>query len=95
MENYFIASIDWLSGEQGGRKAIPKEGTRYCPLLKISSDVDSMEWSIDFICPDFNETNIIKFKFLVNTAPSHLIEKNSKYEIYEGNRKVAEVKIIH
>ncbi len=94
MKKIFTANIKWVSYEKGGRKKIPIEGTRYCPLIRINKDTDFEEWSIDFICPNFCVTDIIHFKFLADTAPSHLIEKNSIYEIFEGYRRVAKIRII-
>lgn len=94
MKKYFICQIDWISYEEGGRKKIPSKGVRYCPLIRINGAVSYEEWSIDFICPDFKETDLIKFQFLVDDAPCELIEKNMDYNIYEGNRKVARLKII-
>lgn len=94
MKKYFISQIDWIPYEEGGRKKVPPEGVRYCPLIRINGLVGYEEWSIDFICPNFEKTNIIKFQFLVEDAPCELIEKNMNYNIYEGNRKVAKIKII-
>lgn len=94
MKKYFISRICWISYQEGGRKKIPSEGTRYCPLIRINGAVSHEEWSIDFICPDFKKTDLIKFQFLVDAAPCELIEKNMNYNIYEGNRKVAQLKII-
>ena len=54
MEDKFVASIKWISHKKGGRKEEPKEGTRYCPLIRIYKVIGYEEWSIDFICPDFN-----------------------------------------
>lgn len=93
MKKYFVAGIDWICYEKGGRKKPPKKGARYCPLIRIYNDADYEEWSIDFICPNFDSTNVIKFSFLVDTAPNHLLEKNIVYGIYEGSRKVAEIEI--
>ncbi len=69
MNKDFISQIDWISYEEGGRKKIPSEGVRYCPLIRIGRAIGYDEWSIDFICPDFEETNLIKFRFLVDDAP--------------------------
>lgn len=94
MRKYFIANIKWISFEKGGRKTLPREGTRYCPLVRMYKDNDVLDWSIDFICPNFYKTNSIKFKFLVENAPTDLIEKDMKYGIYEGSKHVAEIRIV-
>ena len=94
MKKYFIAQIDWIPYKEGGRKKVPPERMRYSPLIRINGTVSYEEWSIDFICPDFGKTNLIKFQFLVDEAPCELIKKGMNYNIYEGNRKVAKLKII-
>lgn len=94
MIKYFISQIDWIPYEEGGRKKFPPEGVRYCPLIRINGVANYEDWSIDFICPDFEKTNLIKFKFLVDNAPYELIKNNMNYYIYEGNKKVAKLKII-
>lgn len=72
---------------------IPPKGTRYCPLIHIYNADKHNEWSIDFICPDFNKTNIITFCFLVNEAPTDLIELNAIYDVCEGTKIVAKILI--
>lgn len=94
MEKIFTANIEWVSYEEGGRKKKPREGTRYCPLIRMNKEYNFEEWSIDFICPNFDITDVINFKFLTDKAPSYLIENGSIYGIFEGYRKVAKVKII-
>lgn len=94
MKKYFISSIEWISYEKGGRKKLPVKGTRYCPLLRIYHNNVFEDWSMDFVCPDYTETDIIEFKFLVDDAPYELLKISEKYDVYEGNKKVAQVKII-
>ena len=76
MKRYYVADIEWISHDKGGRKSIPKEGTRYCPLIRICKEDSRVDWSIDFVCPDFS------------------IEKNVSYGLYEGNKHVAELRIL-
>lgn len=94
MKKHFAATINWISYEKGGRKKALKEGARYCPLIRIVHGADYEEWSIDFICPDFTKTKVIDFTFLADAVPSHMLEKNTSYGIYEGSKKVAEIEII-
>lgn len=94
MKKFFGANIKWISAEKGGRKNIPKEGTRYCPLIRINSVDSYVEWSIDMICPDFEKSSQIIFSFLVDTAPSEMVKKGDIYELFEGAKKVAQVKIL-
>ena len=46
------------------------------------------------MCPDFSITHNITFKFLVNDTPNNLLEKNVSYGLYEGNKHVAELRIL-
>jgi hypothetical protein len=92
MKKIFTATIDWISREEGGRVVIPLKGTRYCPIIKFDASNEKL-WSIDFICPDFCETNIIQFSFLVGNAPENRITINNYYDLFEGDKKVATVKI--
>ncbi len=95
MKKLFTAHIEWIPYESGGRMRAPSEGIRYCPLIRIDTQNSIEEWSIDFICPDFNKSRIIKFKFLVEDAPEELLNINTVYGLYEGSRKVAKIKIIN
>lgn len=73
---------------------IPQQGTRYCPLIQLEDGGNTMDWSIDCICPDWKNTDEIIFKFLVNNAPEDLIIVGKRYGIYEGKRRVAEIGIL-
>lgn len=88
----FTATIQWLSPEDGGRKKLPPKGTRYCPLLRLDTN-DKESWSIDCICPDFEQTDLIEFSFLVDEAPTEKIIIKKTYDLYEGNKKVAKLLI--
>ena len=90
MDKVFTATIFWKTHEEGGRRGIPPEGTRYAPLIKIG---EIMDWSIFFICPDFEKTNIIEFCFASEAAPDELICDHKDYGIYEGEKQVATVHI--
>ena len=92
MKQYFISKIEWVEFKNGGRRVIPPKGTRYCPLIKIDDIED--KWSIDFMCPDFSKTDLIEFSFLVDSAPMEKITINKTYNLYEGNKFVAFLKII-
>lgn len=94
MKNYFTARIEWMSYENGGRRNVPPQGTRYCPLIQLHEKDRCVEWSIDFICPDFSKTDLIHFCFLVENAPTNLIELNEEYNVFEGAKRVAKIKVI-
>ena len=86
VKRYFVAEIEWIPFEEGGRRSVPYEGARYCPIIDLGT---SETWSIDFICPDFSKTNTVKFSFLSENAPEDLIEISKKYRLKEGSRDVA------
>lgn len=86
MNRCYIAEIEWIPFEKGGRRKTPAEGVRYCPIIDLGT---SENWSIDFVCPDFSKTNMIKFSFLSESAPDNLIESSQKYMLKEGTREVA------
>lgn len=88
----YIAKIQWLSNENGGRKKLPPKNTRYCPIIQL--DNDEKKYSIDFICPDFSKTDLIEFSFLVDNAPTELIENNHYYDLSEGEKTVATVLVL-
>lgn len=91
MKKNFCATIVWKTFEQGGRKNVPPEGTRYCPLIKLN---ENELWSVDFICPDYSKCNIINFSMLSNDAPIELIVKGKIYNLYEGQKLVASICVI-
>ncbi len=92
MKSYYIAKIEWVSFEKGGRRVIPPIGTRYCPLIMLDDEKEK-KWSIDFVCPDFNKTDLIEFSFLVDGAPTEKIILKKTYDLYEGKKKVAKLYI--
>lgn len=92
MKKIYTAEITWISKKDGGRNSIPLKGTRYCPIIEIDAS-EKTHWSIDFICPDFSCTNIIKFSFISSDAPEDKIRINKEYALYEGRRKTGVVKV--
>lgn len=92
---YYKAIVKWISKQNGGRVSPPPEGTRYCPLIKIDNFAENPDWSIDFVCTKLNkDTMFIEFTSLSEEAPLHLLSINEVYGIYEGKKKVAELKLI-
>lgn len=90
MSKDFSAKIEWIPHNEGGRKKYPPKETRYCPMINVD---DVTSWSIDFICPDFSETDFISFRFLVDEAPNDAITMGAKYDLYEGGKRVAVITI--
>ena len=71
-------------------KKIPKKGVRLCPIIELGT---KDKWSIDFECPDFNDTNIIEFSFFGDNFPEKYIEINKSYKLLEGARQISTVVI--
>ena len=94
MKDFFTARIEWISYGNGGRRKIPPQGTRYCPLIQLYEKEQCVEWSIDFNCPNFSETDLVIFRFLVEDAPTNLIELGEEYIVCEGSKKVAKIQVI-
>ena len=89
-KQHYMARITWIS--EGGRKKIPPEGTRYCPIIDLPTESDT--WSIDFVCPNFEKSDVIEFSFLDSNGPDHMIQNNEIYDLYEGSKKIAQITII-
>lgn len=91
MGKYFSAQIDWISLENGGRKTIPPDGTRYSPIIKVADKDFYGDWSVDFICTKIINGNqmIVNLSFLSPNAPESMLEKGKKIYLLEGDKKVA------
>ncbi len=92
MKKYFISRIEWIPLEKGGRRSIPPEGTRYCPIIRLDEE-EKKSWRIDFVCPNINKTAIIEFFFFSDDAPIEKIQINKAYDLYEGSKMVARIYI--
>ena len=42
MNRCYIAEIEWIPFEKGGRRKAPAEGVRYCPIIDLGT---SENWS--------------------------------------------------
>ncbi len=93
MKKIVKAQITWITQENGGRKNPPVIGTRYCPIVVFDTmDKGKGEfWSADFICTEVNVkmNSIVDFAFLVEDAPTEYLVNGNKFELFEGNKKVA------
>lgn len=93
MKKVVKAQITWIAHENGGKKNPPVPGTRYCPIVVFDAmDKNKNEfWSADFICTevDARMNSIVDFTFLVDDAPMSYLVKGNKFELFEGNKKVA------
>lgn len=87
-----IARIDFV-----GRK--PPTAKAYATTCRLPSEPEDRpgQWSLvlTFIGPPEHRTPAVaEVKFLVPGAPHHMLLKGTKLELYEGNKKVANVRII-
>ncbi len=91
MKSYVVAKVSWLSFEEGGRKKIPPKGTRYCPIIKVNNVNLHGEWSVDFMCTEIDQNRkcVVRLGFLSPKAPIQLLVKDTGFELFEGNKKVA------
>lgn len=93
MKKMAKAMITWIRQENGGRKDPPEIGTRYCPIVVFDAMVQNKDefWSADFICTEVDEkmNSIVDFAFLVEDAPMELLVNGNKFNLFEGNKKVA------
>lgn len=93
MKKIAKAKITWISKENGGRKNPPEPGIRYCPIVVfdvLNKNKDGF-WSADFICTEVDEkmNSIVDFAFLAEDAPIELLVDGNRFELFEGNKKVA------
>lgn len=88
----YIAQIQWLSYDQGGRKSLPS-GNTYYPIIITEGNVFDPQkecWSVivsDMQTIDTLKT-ISKIQYLSEKAPKNLFPK-TKFMLYEGPKLVA------
>lgn len=87
-EEPMLAEINWLDL----RKSIPETGARYCPIISFSGEKNNM-WSANI---RIIENNLIRLKsiadvtYLFPHAPTGNIYAGNTFELFEGNKKVAD-----
>ena len=88
------AVISWVPFEEGGRAA-PPTGPVYSTVARFEDDVDNWPrsaWSLvlRLVRPFRNARyQLAEVSFLNDAAPSHLLRRGSRFELLEGNRRVA------
>ncbi len=101
MKKVFV-KITWESAESGGRKAAP-EGASYIAVVRFKgqseADWKKNAWSLrlEFLDPEekMEGNSCYAFAaFLSNAAPSELLSPDAEFKLYEGNRPVADVKVL-
>jgi hypothetical protein len=93
--------IDWTPIQQGGKKTIPINIKYYVitqPMKGKSGDISS--WSLvlnvqscELLEPD-QRVGFGKAYFLVEDAPSFLLEKGFTMNIYEGSKLVGKAEVL-
>jgi hypothetical protein len=90
------ASIHWLSETEGGRKQLPTS-LRYSTVARFPQQKDwpTNAWSV---VAEFNEPPtqdaVAQVRFLVEEAPQHLLASGTTFELLEGHKIVATVRVI-
>ncbi|MCF8246480.1 MAG: hypothetical protein K9J37_10635 [Saprospiraceae bacterium] len=101
MKKVFV-KITWKSAELGGRRAAP-EGASYVAVIRFKgqseADWKKNAWSLrlEFLDTEENKRSNTCYAFagfLSDTAPSELLTPDAEFELYEGNRSVAEVQVL-
>ncbi len=83
-----IAKINWLDS----KRFIPDIRVKYCPIIKFTNE-ETCSWSaeIHIIKNDLaNRKSIAEVHYLFSNAPTSNICEGNQFELFEGNRKVAD-----
>lgn len=87
------AFISWVPAGEGGRSR-PPSGPTYSTVCRFEEDPrwPDQAWSlfVEFLKPirdgRYLHANV---RFLTDDAPQHLLHAGSRFELYEGRRRVA------
>lgn len=95
-----LVQVHWISREEGGRSSLPA-GHQYSTVSRFEEDTDTWlqkAWSVvlDFDRPPLEQGNpsVARAKFLSDSAPIERLMPGRTFELYEGRKKVAVVRII-
>ena len=96
MKKAVKAQIKWTPVEIGGRTTILPVGMRYCPIIVFDSEqTGETLWSAEIYNTSIQDrTSTADISYLSNKAPFHLLQSGGKFQLYEGQRIVAEGAII-
>lgn len=94
-------TVNWIPSQEGGRKSLPS-GKQYITTCRFQQDTDDTwyqeAWSmvLEFDTPPTQQgySCIGKAHFLANNAPNNRLQPGSRFELYEGKRKVAKVEVL-
>ena len=79
----------------GRRRGIGAPLNRYAPLIRFEDDWKTPPlnaWSVVINCDDEADSRNLQkgtIQFLVEEAPQHLLYEGSKFDLFEGPRRVA------
>jgi hypothetical protein len=95
-----LAKVYWVPPEEGGRTFLPS-GKNYSTIARFPEDSGTWlqaAWSIvlEFDDPPAAQGNpsMAKARFLAGQAPVDRLKPGRAFALYEGNKKVAMVKIV-
>jgi hypothetical protein len=94
-----LAKIHWIPSSQGGRK-YPPTGPQYSTVAHFEKTAAMWPREACSIVAEFiKETDdvsavLAELRFLSPNAPSDLLETSSKFELFEGHRKVAHGEVL-
>ncbi len=97
---HFLANIQWISYDKGGRKALPNVGTTYFPHIVLDKDIYQTPWSIAFsVVPcEHDGKCLISFRMLVDNEGTRQfcagITPGNNFRLFEGKQLVAKGTIV-
>lgn len=100
MRSKVKAQIRWIPADKGGRNK-PPVGPSYSTVAKfedIQEKWPAEAWSVvlEFIDPpDQSGFHCADMRFLVDNAPQQLLHDGSKFELFEGPKRVATGEVVN
>lgn len=96
MKKGFMAEVQWLKFEEGGRHTPLSKGVRYCPIIRFDNVILEGEWSVCLISSGENDQkkSVEEIRFLSDDIPAISIPSGSSFGLYEGIRKVAAGRVV-
>jgi len=89
--NAVRATVAWIPASQGGRVAIPS-GPTYSTVSRWPGFDDQSAWSVVLVLESGNPYSAL-VRFLVDAAPWERLVPGARFEIFEGSRKVADIRV--
>jgi hypothetical protein len=90
------AQIRWLRADEGGRLQ-PPPSPRYSTVARFEEQTEEQwkkeAWSllVEFTGPaDESGQQVVAVRFLSENGPTKWLQRTSRFDLYEGEKKVAE-----